>query len=767
MARAGNRYFGRGTSTIGGAGLLLSNLGTFVIVSALAGVLLAGLALPVVGSLGLTAKAASDHFEDIPDDFTTPQLPQRTTLLADDGSVVASTWSDYGNRVVLPMSDISASMPEALVSVEDQRFYQHGGIDLRGTIRAMFNDSAGGAIQGGSDIAQEYVKNVLLLEAGTNTVKQSEATEDTFTRKITELKYAIVVEQTLSKQQILTNFMNLIYFGNGSYGVEAAAEEYFSTSADKLTPPQAALLAAVINNPTGDDPIQHPAAALARRNLVLQDMALPSLHYLTADQAAAFEKLPLGLAVSPAKNGCLYAQGSAAFMCSYVYDTFLADSSYGATEADREALWNLGGLTIHTTMNTQDETSADTAVANHVYASDYSKQVASALAEIQPGTGEVKAIAQSVPMGSGTNETYLDFATDPAHNGGVGFQAGSSFKIFVGLAALEQGINPNQQVATPATLDDAGFKFQACVNGATTVTWPPDDPTDGSYQPTNDAGDPGTNDMTNAYAFSVNTYFLRLEEQTGLCKPAQIAQSMGVTQDNDSGTGSALLQIPSFTLGSNPITPVEMAGAYATLAAQGKYCKPIVITSVNDSSGKQYGGQTQSCTQVISANDANQLTKMLQQVILTPGATAYGAVPLVSSRPLAGKTGTTTTNIATWFDGYDPQLAIAVWTGMTTNTAKNSLQNVTIGGEYFASVFGASISAPIFNDAMTGAMQGQPVEQFTAPTGFDTPGTNPGGGNGNGNGGKNGGTTTGGNNGNGGLIGGLFGGTTGNGGNNN
>jgi membrane peptidoglycan carboxypeptidase len=758
MARAGNTYFGRGAG-VSGVGLLLSNLASFVVISSLAGVLLAGLALPVVGSLGLTAKAASDHFEDIPDDFTTPQLPQRTTLLADDGSVIASTWSDYGNRVVLPMSDISPYMPDALVAIEDQRFYQHGGIDLRGTVRAMFNDSAGGAIQGGSDIAQQYVKNVLLLEAGTNTVKQQEATEDTFTRKITELKYAIVVEQTLSKQQILTNYMNLIYYGNNAYGVEAAAEEYFSTSADKLTPPQAALLAAVINNPTGDNPLVYPAAALARRNEALQDMALPSLHYLTPQQAAAYEAQPLGLSVSTPQNGCLYGKGSAAFYCSYVYDTFLADPTYGATEADREALWNLGGLTIHTTMNVQDETSADSAIQSHVYASDYtSKQVASALAEIQPGTGEIKAIAQSVPMGSGANQTYLDFATDQAHNGGTGFQAGSSFKIFVGLAALEQGINPNQQVATPATLDDAGFQFKACINGATQVTWPPNG--SGGYEPTNDAGDPATNDMTNAFAFSVNTYFLRLEEQTGLCQPSQIAQSMGVTQDNDSGSGAALMQIPSFTLGSNPITPVEMAGAYATIAAQGKYCKPIVIMSVNDSSDKQYGGQTQSCAQVIPANVANELTSMLQQVILTPGATAYGAVPLVSSRPLAGKTGTTTTNIATWFDGYDPQLAMAVWTGMTNYNASSTLQNITIGGTYYGQVYGASISAPIFNDAMSGAMQGQPVEQFTAPTGFNTPGTNPNPGGGNSTGGNANGNTTGNNNG--GFLGGLFGGTGGN-----
>lgn len=750
---------------------VVTSLASFVLVSALAGVLIAGLALPVVGTVGLTAKAASDHFEDIPDDFTAPQLPQRNTMVADDGSVIATEFGYEGNRVVEPITAISKFMPEALVSIEDQRFWQHGGIDFKGTVRAIFNDSSGGALQGGSDIAQQYVKNVLILEAGTDTSKVQQARADTFTRKLTELKYAIVVEQTMSKEQLLDNYMNLIFFGENTYGVEAAAEHYFSTTAENLTPPQAALLAAIINSPDAYDPVTNPQNALARRNIVLQDMALPSLNYLTPTQAAAYEKTGLGLNVEPQNSGCLYANGSAAFFCDYVKQTFLNDPTYGATEADRLALWNLGGLTVQTTMSPQDEQDSDKAISQKVYASDYQsadgtkKDVASALAMIQPGTGEIKAIAQSVPMGANNGQTYIDFAADPEHHGGDGFQAGSSFKIFVGLVALQDGINPNQTVTVPAALDDAGTKVAVCQNGATSLTW---GTSDNTYTSMNDGNTPATVNMTGAYAQSINNYFVKLEESTGLCKPAELAQKMGVTQDNDTDTGNPLAQILSFTLGSNPVTPIAMASAYATLAAQGTYCVPYVITGVTDVTGKQYGGQTQNCSSVIAPNLANELTKMLTQVIDSPDGTAYGAVNLNATRPVAGKTGTTNSGIATWFDGYTPQLATAVWTGYVDWAKESALENIKLGPSYYSGLlYGASVSAPIWNTAMTLATENLPVEQFTQPTGYNQPDTGVGknGGHG-GNGGAAGPGGTGGNagtgaNGNGTTTGNPFGGLIG------
>jgi membrane peptidoglycan carboxypeptidase len=692
-----------------GVGRFFGHLLTFLIISSLGGVLLAGLALPVLGSAGLAAKAASNHFEDLPSDFETPALPQRTRVLADDGSLIAYTWSDDlgGDRVVVPMAQISPNMPDALIAIEDVRYYQHGGVDLKGTVRALLHNSQGGNLQGGSTITQQYVKNVLLLEAGSDKVKQQAAIADTFTRKVTELKYAVAVEKTLTKEQILERYLNLVYFGNGAYGVEAAAERYFSTSADKLTVPQAALLAALVNSPSAYDPFQHPEQAMARRDIVLKDMADAQLKYLTPAQVAQYQRAPLGLKPTNPRHGCIVAAGSAAFICNYVYQTFINDPDYGATAADRIQMWNMGGLTIKTTMSVKDETSADKAIAAHTYSTD---KVASALAMIQPGTGQIKALAQSKPMGNGYGQTYLDLAADPAHNGSGGYQAGSSFKIFVGLAALENGRDPKQVMSVPSPMDDAGTKIAVCTgNGQKSITWPD------TYHPSNDDSNGFSGPLDQAFWFSVNTYFLTLEEQTGLCKPALLAQSMGVTQDNDGGTGKPLDQFASFTLGTNLITPIEMAGAYATVAAQGVYCKPYIIAEVTDAAGRQDPAQHPSCRAVLDPNIANELTALLRGVLTQDGATANG---LGIDRPAAGKTGTTTSSIATWFDGFTPQLATAVWTGfIRPDTLKGDyLGNMRVGGHYYSGqIFGATISAPIWQSAMKGAMSGVGVQDFTPP----------------------------------------------------
>ena len=687
-------------------------LGGFLGVSALAGVLLAGFLMPLAGSSGLVVKAASDHFEDLPNDFQAPTLPQRTKILAADGSTIAQTWGDYGNRIVVPMNQISPNMSDALVAIEDERFYQHGGIDLTGTVRAFFNDANGGDTQGGSSIAQQYVKNVLLLEAGTNKELQQQAVADTVARKVTELRYAVSVERTMSKEQILENYLNLVYFGNGSYGVESAAQRYFSTTAAQLTPTQAALLAAIVNSPSYYDPFTHPQNALARRNLVLRKMADPSLHYLTAEQAAQYEQTPLGLTPTQQNSGCVAATASAEFFCNYVYTTLLADPDFGATAAARQALWQQGGLTIDTTMDPVAQKSAATAVSQHTYPTD---EVASAIAMIEPGTGRIKAVAQSRPMGNGKGQTFVNLAADPQHNGTLGYQAGSSFKIFTGLAALNQGFDPSLPVNAVSPLVLAGTRLATCMTGQNSITWP------SNYSPTNDDKHSYVVPMDQAYWYSVNTYFLTLETQTGLCAPAQLAEAMGVTKDNDLGQGKPLDQYASFTLGTNQITPIAMAAAYATLAAQGTYCVPYVITGAMDVTGKKYKGQTQTCKQVLDGNTANELTSMLQGVLTQKGATAAGLG--LAGRQSAGKTGTTDSSVATWFDGYTPQLAAAVWTGFVDSGGGKgeSMSNMSIGGQYYGGeIFGATISAPIWQQAMNGALADQPVLSFNPPTGFPT-----------------------------------------------
>jgi membrane peptidoglycan carboxypeptidase len=697
-----------GVHGVSRVGRFLVGLVAFVVVSALGGALIAGLALPAIAAAGLGAKDASDHFLELPTAFQLPILPQRDTIEAADGSVIATAWDpdNESNRVVVPLSQINILMQHAIVAIEDQRFYQHGGIDLKGTLRALVNNSKGdGSLQGGSTIAQQYVKNALELEAGSNVALRNAAAADTVSRKIAELRYAISLLQQMSKSQLLQAYLNLIFYGNGAYGVQVAAETYFNTPAADLNADQAAMLAAIVNSPSAFDPFTDAGPVLTRRNIVLADMAKQG--YLTAKQAAADEKQSLGLNPGTQVDGCIGA-GADAFFCTYVYSSFVNDPAYGATEAARENLWNEGGLVIRTTLVPQDEASGARAVADHT---DPGDAVATALAMVTPGTGAITAIAQSKPMGDGSGQTYVDLAADPEHDGGEGYQAGSSFKIFEGLAALEDGWNPSTKLTVPSPLEEAGLELPVCVAGhPQTITWP------GSYAPNNDSGSGFTGTLSEAYWFSINTYFLTLETKTGLCLPATIAQSMGVTLDNDTDTGAPLGQFPSFTLGTNLITPIEMAAAYATIAAHGTYCVPYVITAVTNLAGRQYPAQQQTCGKVIDPDLANELTAMLQGVLTEPGATAEG---LGIGRPSAGKTGTTTLSIATWFDGFTPQLATAVWTGFISPKPGDFLGYMTIGGTYWdQQIFGATISGPTWQEAMEGALRGRPVEQFIPPTGF-------------------------------------------------
>ncbi|MBW8802251.1 MAG: penicillin-binding protein [Catenulisporales bacterium] len=707
-----------------GSGPLRALFG-LLLVGALAGVLVAGMALPFVGTAGLAAKSASDHFEDIPDDLKTPDLPQRSQILAADGSVIATVWGDFGNRVIVPFDAISPNVWQALVATEDSRFFEHGGIDLKGTFRAFFADISG-ANQGGSSISQQLVKNILVLEAGNDKARYADATGDSLARKVRELKYAIAIEKKFSKNEILERYLNLVPFAENVSGIEAAADRWFGVHAGQLTVPQAATLIGMLKNPVAYDPAKHPQAATDRRDTVLDRMADPTVHYLTQQQADAFKKQPLALNVQPQRSGCIYAAGSSAFFCEYVEQEILNNPIYGKTKAERATFFNRGGLTIRTTMDPKMEKAAETAIKHNVAATDIP---GAAIAMIEPGTGRIKAMAQSRDMGTGAGQTYLNLAADPSHGGGNGYQAGSTFKSFVAMAALEKGLTPTR------------------------------DPT---WQPTDELEqESGPQTMTSALWHSVNNYFIKLQEQTGLCEPAKLAAAAGLTIDSDNGNGKPLQQLGSFTLGTNQVTPIAMANAYATFAAHGVYCKPTALTSITDTAGKQYPVTTPDCHQTINPALTDQLTGMLRGVV--DKGTAQ-SIRQSFSGPAAGKTGTNDSRLMTWFDGYTPNLAAAVWVGIVSPKPNDKgLVNMKIGGKSYDKVCGGCLAAPIWGQAVNAALAGTTVPDFSVP---ELPGdipaptnqTPPPGATGGPAGGQNGGQNGGPAGGPGGFIGGFIGG---------
>jgi len=672
-----------------------SHLGVLVAVAAVMGVLTAGLAIPVVAAVSFGTHSAAKSIDDLPLDFPTMPLAQRTRVVGANGKTIATFFDQ--NRVDVALDDIAPIMRRAILSIEDYRFYEHGALDLKGTLRAFLtNQTDGGATQGGSSITQQLAKMTAVDQARTAAERKA-ATADTYARKIQELRRAIALEQHYSKDWILNRYLNIAYFGDGAYGIESAAEHYFSVPANQLTTVQAALLAGLVKNPVGYDPTDYPERAKARRDVVLDRMA--QLGVITQQRADALAKKPLGLEPKDSPNGCVASQ--AAFFCSYVYRYLTADPALGRTVADREQLINQGGLTIKTTLRPKFQRAANGAVHGAVFPTD---QAVGALAMVEPGTGDVLALAQSRPMGreAKKGQTFLNFTVDPQYGDAAGFQPGSTFKLFVLSSALTQGLPPTTSFYSPPQADISQSEYRTC-DGMYT-----------SYTPwtVNNSTDSGTMTMFTGMQLSVNTFFAQLERQTGLCMPYQLAKKMGVNLTDPSHE-----QVPSFTLGVADANPLEMAAAYATMPARGMFCAPHPVTAIYNSAGKLFKQYPRQCTRAVTAGVADQVNQILSGV-MKPGG--FGGA-LALNKPSAGKTGTSQSNKAVWFNGYTPAVATsAVVAGVNRAGQPRTLNDIPIGGYYRGTAHGSTVAGPIWAAAM------RAIQNLIPNTGFVAPGAPPG-----------------------------------------
>jgi membrane peptidoglycan carboxypeptidase len=670
----------------------VTRLALFLGLSVLSGLLVAGLALPVVGGMGLAARESANGFHSLPAELQIPPLPERSRILSADGRLIATFY--YENRVSVPLSDVAPVMRKAIIAIEDARFYDHGGIDLRGTLRAFVNNQTGEDVQGGSSLTQQYVKQVLLEKAqsikdpGRRRAEMRAATEQSYSRKLRELRYAIAVEERYTKKQILERYMNIAYFGAGAYGVEAAAKRYFRTTARELTLPQAALLAGIIQQPTAYDPTRNPERALARRNVVLNRMQETGL----ATPAEVAEAQASELDLKPQKrlgNGC--NESRVAFFCDYVLKTILNDEVFGPTKDERRRLLLQGGLTITTTLDRTAQKAAEDALDNYV---DPRDKVASAVVSVQPGTGHVKAMAVSRGYGDGKGQIKFNPATDRAYGGSSGFQPGSTFKPFVAAAALEAGYPFSYGIFAPyqAQIGDV----QGCGETLRDL-WEPK-----NYSTSNT----GYHTLESGLQNSVNTYFAQLEERVGVCRPWEIATALGLNRaDGDPLAGP----YKSFTLGVDEVSPLAMAEAYAGFAARGVHCNSIPILEITDPQGKRLPVPDAACQQAIDQEVADGMNQLLQGV-MTSGTGAGVQI----SRPSAGKTGTTNDAISVWFVGYTPDLSTAVWAGNPSPPAGGyPLRNRVIGGRYYGDVCGGCLPGPIWQQMMNAALVDTPYSSFS------------------------------------------------------
>jgi membrane peptidoglycan carboxypeptidase len=699
---------------------ILRLAGAIMVVAVVAGLVVAGLTAPVASIAGLVLRDSTQTF----DGLKVPalgQVPSRTVILDAQGKPIAYYYPNYIYRVPVSYQQISPSMRDAAVAIEDSRFYRHGALDVRGTLRAVITDLTSGRVQGGSTIAQQYVKNALILTATSQAERERAVAEDV-ARKIVELRIAVSVERELTPNQLLAAYLNVAYFENEAYGVQVAAERYFDTSAAKLTLTQSALLAGIVEDPSLYDPVTNPSAARDRRNVVLGRMA--DLHYISRVAAASAERQPLGLHMSdiPLAQGCYGTRGGkAAWFCDYVLAELRTNPAYRQAYAD---LNTVGGLRIYTTMNGRDQGAAQNAVTFMVPPPPSAFNPGhngAAEVLIQPGTGAVKAIAVDRPYGTSGHADSIDYAVDTAQDGGVGVQTGSSSKLFTLITALKEGVpfGYARSVTSPTVLGPY-YNCRGQYAG---------------YFPVRNAegAGKGTYTLYTATTKSINVFFAMLEQRVGLCNVVRTAVSMGLHRAD----GTSLLRaagtrgktgyelpaddLPSFTLGAVDVSPMSMAAAYATVASGGVYCRPYAIARIITADGRPLPVQPRSCHRVMSAVVADAATYILRGVLTSGTAQGDGVTRGGVYIPQAGKTGTANSFQFAAFGGYTPRLAGYVSMFNPTDPVTHpmigsaSCYRSSGGGlDCPGSVFGAN-AGQIWQLTFENADLGTGIAQFTPP----------------------------------------------------
>ncbi|HPU13397.1 MAG TPA: transglycosylase domain-containing protein [Aeromicrobium sp.] len=675
------------TSTLGA-------IGSIAWLSVLAGVIVAAVFVPGTAFLASTGNKVSKEIVDLPLALQDLPNPQTTRVLASNGQRIAYFYQE--NRQDIPLENIAPVMKDAIISIEDNRFYSHGALDLKGTMRALMNNAAAGQTQGGSSLTQQLVKLTLVQQAAT-AEQRAAATEVSTARKIRELKLAINYEKKYSKDEILEHYLNIAYFGDGAYGVNAAAYHYFSVSPENLTALQAATLAGLVQNPEQFNPRIYPERALQRRNIVLAVMG--QQNKIPVTEAEKLIAKPIGLKMTTFPNGCV--DSGAAFSCDYIRRYLLQEPALGATLKERQAMLERGGLTIKSNIDLSMQNAVNVAVKSQVGATD---KAIGAMALVEPGTGKVRALGQSRSMGKEKGESYINYAVPTKYGDSNGFQAGSTFKMFTAAAAIEDGISTGRRYSSPQTMSFATGAFKDCDGNGS-----------GPWQGLKNSTGSGSFDMVRALRQSVNTYFAQLEKEVGLCKTVKMAKKMGIpVVEPDLEKGKPGSYIPSFTLGPVDVSPLHMAAAYAAPAAGGEYCTPAPVAEVLDRNGKTIKKYEPDCKRVMSKETAAKVNAILVG-LQQPGGFGYNRGTGLSI-PSAAKTGTTNEAKAVWYVGYTPEISAAsMIAGINSKGQPSKLAGAKLRGRVvsYNDAAGSALAGPQWKAAM-----GR-IEKDLTPAKFD------------------------------------------------
>ncbi|MDT5028544.1 MAG: hypothetical protein QOE61_4970 [Micromonosporaceae bacterium] len=684
------------------------------------GVVVAVALFPLVAIAGLAVLAGTEFIDKLPDKLREVPPAQVSYLYAADGkTLITQFYEEY--RKYVPLREISPNMQKAIVASEDSRFYEHNGVDPKGIIRAFVaNRRSGGVSQGASTLTMQYVRNVQRDSAETPQ-DVTDATEQTNARKIKEMRLAVAVEKELSKEQILERYLNVAYFGHRAYGVYAAAEVFFSKKPADLTVAEAATLAGLVKAPSAYDPAgDDKGAALERRNYVIDRMT--EIRFLSPGLAATTKATPIVVKLTDPANDCvsLNAQHNDwGFFCDIFKNWWRGQQAFGKNGHQREENLRRGGYKIVSSLDPKMQAIAmDEVTKKETIGSSY----ALGLVGVEPGTGKVKtaAVNRVYSLNQSANGEHTDSAMAsagvpssypntvvPVLGGGetTGYQAGSTFKIFTMVAALDMGLPLNTPIHSPMSV---------------VTKYPDGGPSScgGLWCPHNaSASMVGVQNMWSGFGKSVNTYFVQLEQRIGADRAVRMAEKLGLTWHTDLdrtlASPAKAAGWGAFTLGVAGATPLEMANAYATLAADGKFCKANPVTGIFDRNGKPVAGGTPQCSQVVkpevarAAVDATRCTTGYGAGAAGASCGDWSTAPSVYKavgRPVGGKTGTTDDTTAAWFVGITPDLAAASFIADPDNT------------RHFAG--DGNSNKPI--DAVSGllkrGLEGKPVRNFIPPT---------------------------------------------------
>ncbi|MDO5740657.1 MAG: transglycosylase domain-containing protein, partial [Ornithinimicrobium sp.] len=721
------------------AAKVTSLLGVFLAVSLLMGIIGAGLLAPMVGAAGLAAREGVGMFDSLPGDLEQNPLAQQSRILAADGTILATPAKQ--NRIIVDSKDISPWMKKAQVAIEDERFYDHGGMDLQALARAVVSNATSDSTQGGSTLTQQYIKLALMEEAlknrdaeALNTI-QARSGVDGYIRKLRELKYAVTLEERLTKDEILTGYLNLAFYGDNVYGVEAAARHYFNTSAKKLTISQSATLAGVVRSPTNTNPVSNADAAEARRNVVLDKMLAQEL--ITKKEYKKAKKVSVATLIDgnlrDSQRSCINSRNP--YFCDYVTAWLLQQPALGKTQDERLEALTTEGLTVTTTLDVKMSNELTKILREATPKNDYN--IGSAASVVQPGTGHVLTMNQSSKYSFEESndkilKTAVNWNVDTAYGGPGGMQIGSVAKAYTLVEALKKGVpvNATLAIAKPGLADSRGVWLNNPEDPQTAqgTTHPVGVFKQDDFQKGCTIGDPvwtvrNAQDLNHdpeitlrkAASLSVNTAFATLASQIGTCDIRDTMMALGMHQGNGAEPDP---YPPSIVLGSDYAAPLTVATSYAALAADGLYCPAVPVTKITDSDGVEIPLELPKCTQVIDKEVALGTLELLEGVI-DPTGSGYTAI-LNNNRPAAGKTGTNDNSTHTWFAGVTPQLSTAVFVGSRIGNSapyRGDMNDLQIGQTYVdGPLFGSSLAAPTWKRFMDWALQDTPVEGWEKPS---------------------------------------------------